>query len=122
MSIIDEYTIKQATEDGTLFDIRTILKEEFRDKTLISHVTANLIGTHNYSNFDENELRETLNIPNVFDLLNQSVQILKKHIRPDKPLDHLYAGDIESPNGEQIRIWLRLNELGLFTVMLPEDN
>ena len=120
-NVISTYTIEQATEDKILFDMRNILKEEFRDKTLISHITTNLMRTHNYSKFDEKTLEDKPNIPNIFDLFNQSMQILKRNIKSSDTLDNMYAGDVETPNGEKLRIWLCLNELRLITVMLPED-
>ena len=57
------------------------------------------------------------NYPNILDLLNQALQILKRNPRGD----WFYSGKIELPSGSKQQIFIAQNETGKFTIMLPED-
>ena len=60
----------------------------------------------------------TFNYPNILDLLNQALQIIKKGPKGD----WMYSGKIETPNGNKQTIFIQQNETGKFTILLPEDN
>ena len=119
--IISSYSIEQATEDGVLFELRTVLKPEFRENCLISHATTNLMRTHGYLVENEDK-EESMNIPNCIDLLNNSLNVIREKSGNFKKFDDFFAGEIETPNGEELTVWLELNELQKFTVLLPEDH
>ena len=121
MEVISSYSIQQATEDGILFDLRTILKPELRERSLISHATTNLMRKHGYLVENEDK-EESVNIPNCIDLLNNSLNVIRRRSGNFKKFEDFFAGDIETPNGEKLTIWIELNELGKFTVLLPEDH
>lgn len=57
------------------------------------------------------------NFPNLLDLLNQALQIIKQGERGD----WFYSGKIETPNGLKQKIFIAQNETSKFTIMLPED-
>lgn len=111
------YTIEEACSDGILFDVRTLLKPEARDKALISHITTNLMRKHGYYIQDET-IEEKPNIVNTLELCSQAYQIL---VKQKDETDWMYKGEIETPNGSKLEIWIQFNEIHRFTVMLPED-
>lgn len=110
---IFQYTSKDAEEDGVLINILKLNKEW--EKGLFSHITSNLLETHNY--FDEDKL----NLVNVCELLNQCIHIIKKKSNNFQDFDTFFSGYIETPNGEKVKIFIAQNELNKFTIMLPED-
>jgi len=109
---ISVYTSDQATEDGILFDLDLIKKYWAREApSPLKYVTTNLLSK-GYWNKDG-----TLNIPNIIDLVTQSLKILAK--KPQN--DWFVSGVIELPSGSKQKIYIALNETGRNTVMLPED-
>ena len=107
------YTSDQAVEDGILFDV-TALNPEWK-KGLFNYVTVNLLN-NGYLNKEDK-----INIPNLLDLLNQVLQIVKKETNDFTTMDTFFSGSIELPNGDQQKIFIGQNETGKFTIMLPED-
>lgn len=118
--VIFTYGIDQATKDGVLFDLRQILKPELREKSLLSHATTNLMHSRGY--FSEMNDETKANVPNCLDLLNQALQIIKKGSENFTRFERFFSGQIETPNGEKLTVWIEFNELERFTVMLPEDH
>jgi len=108
------YTSKQAEEDGILFNITKINPDW--EKGLFNYVTVNLL---NNGYFDHDT--EKIKIPNILDLLNQALAIVKNKTNNSKQVDMFFSGDIELPNGNQQTIFIEQNETGKFTIMLPED-
>lgn len=108
--VIFSYTIDQATRDGILVDLRQI--NPAWEKGLFSHVTTNLLATCGSLNEDR-----TLNVPNLVDLLNQSLQMVRRAAGED----WFYSGAIELPSGERQEIFIVQNETGKFTLMTPAD-
>lgn len=106
------YTSDQAVEDGILFDI-TAVNPKWKEG-LFNYVTVNLLNS-GYLNEDK------LNIPNLLDLLNQALQIVKKATNNFTAFDTFFSGSIELPSGDQQKIFIGQNETGKFTIMLPED-
>ena len=112
--VISVYTIEQATADEILLDIRAV--NPAWEKGMFSHVTVNLLVSCGYLKDDN-----TPNIPNLLDLLNQSLAIVRgKSDNFTKP-DRFFEGGIELPDGSQRQVFIQLNELEKFTIMLPED-
>jgi ribosomal protein S19 len=107
------YTSDQAVEDGILFDV-TIIDPAWK-KGLFNYVTVNLLRN---GYLDE---QDKINIPNLLDLLNQSLLIVKTASRNMTIFDTFFSGSIELPNGEQQKVFIQQNETGKFTIMLPED-
>ena len=106
------YTSDQAVEDGILFDI-TAVNPKWKEG-LFNYVTVNLLNS-GYLKEDK------LNIPNLLDLLNQALQIVKKATNNFTAFDTFFSGSIELPSGDQQKIFIGQNETGKFTIMLPED-
>jgi hypothetical protein len=106
------YTSDQATEDGILFDLDLMRQYCTRGSSSpLKYVTTNLLSK-GYWNQDE-----TLNIPNMIDLITQSLKIFAK-----KPRDDWFvSGVIELPSGAKQKIFIAQNETGRYTAMLPED-
>ena len=106
------YTSDQAVEDGILFDI-TAVNPKWKEG-LFNYVTVNLLNS-GYLKEDK------LNIPNLLDLLNQALHIVKKATNNFTAFDTFFSGSIELPSGDQQKIFIGQNETGKFTIMLPED-
>ncbi len=109
------YSSNQAVDDGILFDITEI--DPSWKKGLFNYVTINLMS----KGYTADNAKMPINIPNLLDLLNQSIQIVKKASNYFTEFDSFFSGDIELPNGEQQKILIVQNETGKFTIMLPED-
>ncbi len=109
------YSSNQAVDDGILFDITDI--DPAWKKGLFNYVTTNLLS----KGYTSDNAKMPLNIPNLLDLLNQSIQIVKKASHNFTEFDSFFSGDIELPNGDQQKILIVQNETGKFTIMLPED-
>ena len=60
--------------------------------------------------------------PNLLDLLNQALQIVRKETNNFTAFDTFFSGSIELPSGDQQKIFIGQNETGKFTIMLPEDH
>lgn len=148
--VISMYTSEQAIEDGILFSLKEVLQPEVYEKSLLQIVTTNLMskGYFKYENklvgypilntdgipildTEGNEIRilskirvmtNKPNVPNVFDLLNQVITIIKNKAESDGFIDTFYACEIELPSGEQTTVWVEANELGGMTILLPEDH
>ena len=112
--LVYAYTSADAVEDGVLFDITQINPEW--EKGLIRFITTNLLS-RGYIQDGE------VNIPNVLDLLNQALSIVREGSKnfSERP-DTFYCGKIELPNGESQEIFIELNELDRYTILLPEDH
>ena len=110
--LIYSYSSEQALNDGILFDI-TQINSKWKSG-LFNYVTTNLMN--------KGYMKDSkINIPNILDLLNQALQIVKKGSNEFKEIDNFYSGSIEFPDGEQQEIYISQNETGKFTIMLPED-
>jgi hypothetical protein len=81
---------------------------------MFSHITMTLMQK-GYMVEENRKLQ--IKIPNLLDLLNQAVQIVK---RADAK-DWFYSGRVELPSGEKTKVFIAQNETGRFTIMLPED-
>ena len=114
--VIFKYTSQQAEEDGILLDVTRINPEW--NKGIFNYVTTNLLSR---GYFNKGETAETINIANLLDLLNQSLQIVRKESKNFTQPDTFYSGMIELPSGDKQKIFIGINETGKFTVMLPED-
>lgn len=110
--LIDQYTSKQAEEDGLLVDL-TKIQPKWREG-LFNYVTTNLLN-EGYVQKDK------INIASVIDLLNQAMKIIKNKSNDFKKYDTFFCGIIELPNGAKQEIFIEKNETGKFTLMLPED-
>lgn len=106
--IIDNYSSNEAVEDGLLFDFKQLEKLNIKSN-LISYGTSNLLFKYGYLQEDKE-----INIPNIKDLIFQCERMIKGN-------DYFYSGKIETPKGNKIKVFVVLNELNKFTVMLPED-
>ena len=112
--LIFSYSSEQAENEGILFDI-TKINPEWK-QGLFNYVTTNLLSK-GYMKKDSDEV----NLPNLLDLLNQAMQIVKLKSKKFKEFDHFFNGAIEFPDGEKQEIFISQNETGKFTIMLPED-
>ena len=110
--VIFEYTQKQAEEDGVLVNLTKI--NPGWKKGPFNYVTSNLLSKGYVKS-------GTFNLPNVVDLLNQSLQILKIKTKNFRKFDTFFEGKIEFPNGSVGQVFISQNETGKFTIMLPED-
>ena len=101
----------EAVEDGFLFDLDLVVKQSSHGKFVFQYITTNLLAK-GYWNQDL-----TINIPNLRDLLEQSLRVFRK-----KPSDDYFVnGVIELSSGNKQKIFIAQNESGRYTVMLPED-
>jgi hypothetical protein len=109
--IVSTYLSGEAVEDGFLFDLDLIVKQSPLGKFVLQYITTNLLAK-GYWNEDQ-----TINIPNLRDLIEQSLRVFRK-----KPSDDYFvSGIIELPSGSKQKIFIAQNESGRYTVMLPED-
>jgi hypothetical protein len=109
--LFSTYLSSEAVEDGFLFDLDLIVKQSSLGKFVLQYITTNLLAK-GYWNTDQ-----TINIPNLRDLLEQSLRVFRK-----KPSDDYFvSGVIELPSGSKQKIFIAQNESGRYTVMLPED-
>ena len=113
--VVSVYTSDQATEDGILFDITKVNPEW--GKGIFSHITVNLMATCGYFNDDN-----TVNIPNLLDLLNQSNQIVRKKSDNFTKHDWFFEGEVELPSGNRQQVFIEQNETGKYTILLPSDH
>lgn len=111
-SIFFKYTIEDAESDGVLFKIYQVNPDW--EKGIFSHVTSNLLSY----GYEENGI---IKIPNLLDLLNQCANLVHKLSENYSKYEPMFKGKIEFPSGEQKEIWICENEIGKFTIMLPED-
>jgi len=109
--LVSTYLSSEAVEDGFLFDLDLIVKQSSLGKFVLQYITTNLLAK-GYWNTDQ-----TINIPNLRDIIEQSLRVFRK-----KPADDYFvSGIIELPSGSKQKIFIAQNELGRYTVMLPED-
>jgi hypothetical protein len=109
--LVSTYLSSEAVEDGFLFDLDLVVKQSPLGKFVLQYITTNLLA-EGYWNKDQ-----TINIPNLRDLLEQSLRVFRK-----KPADDYFvSGAIELPSGSKQKIFIAQNESGRYTVMLPED-
>ena len=113
--VIYTYSSNQAVNDGFLFDLDRLSFRKLCPSRVsqvpLKYVTTNLMA-EGYINKDQ-----TVNLPNIMDLLTQANIIFSK-----KPAeDYFISGRIELPNGSRQEIYISQNETGRYTVMLPED-
>ncbi len=115
--IVFIYTSQKAVEDGILFDLDQVLTQNPAKPFFLKYVTTNLLEKGYLTPPKEPDVENTLNIPNLKDLLNQAAQIFRK-----KPTDDYFAsGKIELPDGQKQQMFIAQNETGRYTAMLPED-
>ena len=109
--LVSTYLSSEAVEDGFLFDLDLVVKQSPLGKFVLQYITTNLLAK-GYWNEDQ-----TINIPNLRDLIEQSLRVFRK-----KPADDYFvSGIIELPSGSKQKIFIAQNESGRYTVMLPED-
>ena len=109
--LVSTYLSGEAVEDGFLFDLDLVVKQSPLGKFVLQYITTNLLAK-GYWNEDQ-----TINIPNLRDLIEQSLRIFRK-----KPSDDYFVcGVIELPSGSKQKIFIAQNESSRYTVMLPED-
>jgi len=109
--LVSTYLSSEAVEDGFLFDLDLVVKQSPLGKFVLQYITTNLLAK-GYWNTDR-----TINIPNLRDLLEQSLRVFRK-----KPSDDYFvSGVIELPSGSKQKIFIAQNESSRYTVMLPED-
>ena len=106
------YSIEDAENDGVLFKI--FLVNPDWEKGIFSHVTTNLLSY----GYEESGI---IKLPNLLDLLNQCATLVHEQSEGYKNYDYKFSGKIEFPNGEKKEVWICENEIGKFTIMLPED-
>ena len=106
------YTSDQAVNDGILFDIIQI--NPVWKKGMFNYVTVNLLN-RGYAHQDK------ISVPNLLDLLNQALQIVRRETKNFTVMDTFFCGLVELPDGKQEKIFICWNETGKFTIMLPED-
>jgi len=109
--LVSTYLSSEAVEDGFLFDLDLVVKQSPLGKFVLQYVTTNLLA-EGYWNKDQ-----TINIPNLRDLLEQSLRVFRKKLSDD----YFVSGVIELPSGSKQKIFIAQNESGRYTVMLPED-
>lgn len=107
------YTSDQAVEDGVLFDV-TVISPKWKEG-MFNYVTVNLLLSGYLKD------NETINIPNLVDLLVQAQEIVRKATNNYTVPDTFFSGSIELPSGAQQQIFISQNESDKFTIMLPED-
>ncbi len=112
--VIYSYTDEQAIEDGILIDLSVINPDWKRG--IINMMTNNLAVKLEILKEDKATGGIKFNVPNLLDVLNQSVQIIKKN-----PPDTFYSGSIEVFDGTKKKVFIGQNGTGQFTLMLPED-
>jgi len=112
--IIYSYTDEQAIEDGILIDLSVINPDWKRG--IINLITNNLAMEFQILKEDKATGGVKFNIPNLLDVLNQSVQIIKKSVP-----DTFYSGTIEVFDGTKRKVFIGQNGSGAFTLMLPKD-
>ena len=106
------YSSKQAEEDGILVDITKLNKDW--EKGIFNYVTLNLLSQGYLNN-------GKMSIPNLLDLLNQCLFIVKKKTKNFTKPDSFFSGKVEFPNGDRKTVFMEQNETDKFTIMLPED-
>jgi len=104
--------IKKAVEKEHKVDIIKINPKWING--IFNYITTNLLHKGYFDN-------DKINIPNLLDLLNQALQIVKEKTNNLQDFDSFFSGKIELPNGEKQEIFVELNETNRFTIMLPED-
>ena len=119
--VVLRYTLREAEEDGVLVNILGIW-----ERSLISHVTSNLLSRGYITRKADGS--SELNMPNLVDLLNQTIQEIKKQSPGDRVSDRVsdrvrgfYSFRVELPDGSRRLLFAAKNELGRLTLMLPED-
>jgi hypothetical protein len=114
--VIDTYTLKDALEDGVIFDLYSPTVGPIPVYApvcqSIRYATAALLAK-GYRTETE------FNRPNLADLLVQVSQGIRKGLA--KGEDRLFECRVEFPNGERGEVWAVVNEEGTLTLMLPED-
>lgn len=114
--IISTYSTKQAIEDGIIIDLRNIIKKINKGKEhYIGFITENLL---NKGYIQENS---EISLANILDLILQINNHIQKMYSLDGVYDEFYQLKIELPDGEKQKLFVVLNELEKFTLMLPED-
>jgi hypothetical protein len=110
--VVSTYASGEAVEDGVLFDVDLIAKRFIPGKRFfLKYITTGLLA-EGYWNIDE-----TLNVPNLLDLLCQLSRVFAKKAAGD----YFVSGVIELPSGKKQKVFMAQNETGRFTAMLPED-
>ncbi len=106
------YTSKQAEDDGILFDV-TKINPKWKDG-IFNYVTTNLLNNGYFKD-------DQINIPNILDLLNQCLKMVKAKSENFTNQEDFFSGEIEFPDGVKQKVYIALNETGKFTIMMPED-
>lgn len=111
--LISTYTSDQATEDGLLLEIKIINPKW--EKGIFSHITTSLLSKGYFKD------DQSINVPNLLDLLNQANHIVRRRSNNFTKFDHFFSGRIELPSGDWQKVFISQNETSKFTIMLPED-
>lgn len=101
--IVSSYTSEEAVEDGILASTDVMFPNQM--KHIVSHITSNLIDTHEYKN--------AASIMDLCNFIGPKIMMSK-----DKEFFDTY---VEGPNGNKFKVFVQQNETGRYTVMLPED-
>ena len=122
--VIYTYTIDQATEDGVLLDLRKV--NPAWERGIFSHVTSNLLSKGYFNDLSAPRAArqagdQTLNLPNLLDLLNQSLEIVRRESKNFTVADRFFSGEIELPSGRKQEVFIVFNEISKWTIMIPSD-
>lgn len=108
------YTLEDAVADGFMVSTDQIFPNF--GKHFVSHITTNLLSSLGYYEDDETTPRKV----NLVDLCNQAGVALRRVLQKNGE-ECFVETMIETPNGHKERVFIQLNEVGRWTVMLPED-
>lgn len=110
--IISKYDLMDAEEDGVLFNLFSINPEW--KQGFFSHITTNLLNK-GYMDGDNILISELIT------LLHQCTIFMKKEGEKNPILEEFYSLKVDLPNRKKQKIFIQLNEMNRYTIMLPED-
>jgi hypothetical protein len=119
---VSVYTAFQAVEDGILFDTKELPLENIEDCPF-RFITTNLLRTQKYMISSPDVNSEILNIQGIIDLINEcSKQCYEQSKKENREDGNYFTCKIETPNDEEIIVWVHPNEIpNKWTILLPED-
>ncbi len=110
--VIFSYSIQEATRDGVLVRVEDLFGGA--GHAVFSHLTVNLLRKHYFVDAKPNKAA-------IIDLLQEATRQVRLAVF-SKPDEWLVTFKTELPDGQQGAIWAERNELGKFTLLLPEDH
>ena len=110
--VIFSYSIQDAVRDGVLVRVEDLFNGS--GYSLLSHLTNNLLRKHYW-------LDGAPNKAGLLDLLQEATRKVHLALARD-PEEWLVAFKIETPNCTKIKVWAERNEIGKFTLLLPEEH